>query len=420
MTSRRNFLASSSALFATWAMSTGGCTAGGRPKFAKHGKDLKFIFVVAEGGWDPTQVFAVEFGKLNVDMPVNSEKDNFGRVDFVNIPGRPAVEDFFRNNARRSLIVNGILVPSLAHDVCTKLVMTGTTADGKADMAAIIGGSAKDDFQLPHAVLGGAPLFSGDFGTSSTRMGGGLNEILDGSVLSNNDFAQLNPAAKNIIEKHVRLRAQERAQQKKLAERSQRFLELYSSSLDRAKALQDVAAEINFNQGGNLAERATLAVQLLQKQVSRVVTLSIGGWDTHSDNDAQQLNRHQDLFTGLNALATALKETPGVKESSMEEETVVVVVSEMGRTPLRNGANGKDHWAYTSALLFGPGITQNRVIGGFDDGFNGATIDYRSGDITERGKTIAASNFCASLLNMAGIDHKPLMPGISPVTSMID
>jgi hypothetical protein len=396
MTSRRNFLASSSALFAAWAMGTGGCTAGGRPKFAKHGKDLKFIFVVAEGGWDPTQVFAVEFGKVNVDMPVNSEKDNAGRIDFVNMPNRPAVEDFFRSNARRSQIVNGILVPSLAHDVCTKLVMTGTTADGKADMPAIIGSAVKDDFQLPHVVLGGAPLFSGDSGTSSTRMGGGLNQVLDGSVLSNNNFAQLNPAAQSIIEKHVQLRAQERAQQKRLAERSQRFLELY------------------------LAERAALAVQLLQKQVSRVVTLSIGGWDTHDNNDAQQLNRHQELFTGLNALAQALKDTPGVKESSMEEETIVVVCSEMGRTPLRNGSNGKDHWAYTSALLFGPGIAQNRVIGGFDDGFNGATIDYRSGDITERGKTISSSNFCASLLNLAGIDHKPFMPGISPITSMVD
>lgn len=419
MTSRRNFLASSSALFAAWAMGTGGCAAGGRPKFAKKGKDLKFIFVVAEGGWDPTQVFAVEYDNNNVDMPVGSDKANAGRIDFVNVPNRPAVEDFFRSHARRSQIVNGILVPSLAHDVCTKLVMTGTTADGKADMPAIIGGAVKDEFQLPHVVLSG-PSFPGDFGTAVTRVGGGLNEVLDGSVLSNNGFAQLNPAAQSIIEKHVQLRAQEAAQQKKLAERSQRFFELYSSSLDRAKALQDVAAEINFNQGGNLAERAQLAVQLLQKQVARVVTLSIGGWDTHSDNDGQQLNRFQDLFTGLNALTVALKEAPGVKESSMEDETVVVVCSEMGRTPLRNGSNGKDHWAYTSALLFGPGIAQNRVIGGFDEGFNGAAVDYRSGDITERGKTISSSNFCASLLNIAGVDHRPLMPGISPLTSMID
>jgi hypothetical protein len=351
-------------------------------------------------------------------MPVNSDRANIGRVDFVDVDNRPAVRDFFRDNARRSLIVNGILVPSLAHDVCTKLVMTGTTADGKADMPAIIGGAVKDDFQLPHVILSG-PSFPGDFGTAVTRVGGGLNDVLDGSVIANNGFAQLDPAAKAIIQRHVQLRAQERAQQKELAERSKRFLELYSSSLDRARALQDVAAEINFNQGGNLGERGVLAAQLLQKQVARVVTLSIGGWDTHSDNDAQQLNRFQELFTGLNTLSQALKDTPGVKESSLEEETVVVVVSEMGRTPLRNGSNGKDHWAYSSALLFGPGIAQNRVIGGFDDGFNGANIDYRSGDVTERGKTISSSNFCASLLNIANVDHRPLMPGISPIGAMI-
>jgi hypothetical protein len=399
-------------------MGTGGCVGGGRPKFARNARDLKFIFVVAEGGWDITQVFAVEYDNPNVDMPINSDRDNAGRIDFVDVDGRPAVRDFFRDNARRSLIVNGILVPSLAHDVCTKLVMTGTTADGKADMPALIGSAVKDDFQLPHVVLSG-PSFPGDAGTAVTRVGGGLNEILNDSVLPNNGFQQLDPAAKAIIQRHVQLRAQERAQQKRLAEKTQRLLELYSSSLDRAKALQDVAAEIDFNQGGSLGERANLAVQLLQRQVARVVTLSIGGWDTHDNNDAQQLNRFENLFTGLNTLAQTLKDTPGVKENSMEDEVVVVVCSEMGRTPLLNGSNGKDHWAYTSSLLFGPGIEQNRVIGGFDEGFNGANIDYRSGDITERGKTISSSNFCASLLCLAGVDPRPLMPGISPVNAMI-
>lgn len=419
MTTRRNFLASSSALFTAWSMGTGGCASGGRPKFARNARDLKFIFVVAEGGWDVTQVFATEYGNPNVDMPINSDRASAGRIDFVDVDNRPAVRDFFRDNNRQALIVNGILVPSLAHDVCTKLVMTGTTADGKADMPAIIGAAVKDKFQLPHVVLSG-PLFQGDNGTSSTRVGGGLNQVLDGSVLSNNGFAQLDPAAQAIIQKHVQLRAQEAAQQKHLAERSQRFLELYSSSLDRAKALQDVAAEINFNQGGNLGERAALAAQLLQKEVARVVTLSIGGWDTHDNNDAQQLNRFQDLFTGLNTLTQTLKDTQGVTEGSLDQETIVCVVSEMARTPLLNGSNGKDHWAYTSALLFGPGIAGNRVIGGFDEGFNGANIDYRSGDVTERGKTISSSNFCASLLNIAGIDSRPLMPGISPIGAMID
>ena len=32
---------------------------------------------------------------------------------------------------------------------------------------------------------------------------------------------------------------------------------------------------------------------------------------------------------------------------------MVVVVSEMSRTPVMNSDNGKDHWSYTSALLFG-------------------------------------------------------------------
>jgi hypothetical protein len=398
----------------------GGCVGGGssRAKFAKNAKDLKFIFVVAEGGWDVTQVYATEFDNPNIDMPIDAERDNAGRIDFVNRPNRPAVEDFFKANAQKSLIVNGILVPSLAHDICTKLVLTGTTSDGQADVPAAIGGAQKDDFQLPHVVISG-PSFPGDFGTAVTRLGNGLNGLINGSVLSNNGFPTLDPVALQKVQEHVLARAQAKIEQKGLADRSQRFLELYNSSLTRAEDLKTVSEQIDFNQGGSIEERATLAVNLIANKVARCVTISIGGWDTHSDNDNAQRDRFQNLFTGLNALNQALKDTPGLKEKSLDEEVVVVVVSEMGRTPQINGSNGKDHWAYTSALLFGPGITQNRVIGGFDEGFNGRAIDFRSGDVTERGTTISSNNFCASLLNLAGVDHQPLLRGVSPIPAMI-
>jgi hypothetical protein len=383
--------------------------------------------VVAEGGWDTTRVFAPEFDNGNVDMEGNSERGNRGRVDFVENPGRPAVSEFFQKHARQTLIVNGILVPSLAHDVCTRLIMTGSTADGRADMPAFIAGANAEDFALPHVVLSG-PSFAGDLGTVVTPIGSNrLNSLLDGSVVDRVELLKadgstvnrLDPAVEAIVDRHIQLRIEERLKIRRLAAQVERLNSVYASAIDRAKAIKDLQAEVNFNGGGNLSERMDLAVEVLSRGISRCATVSIGGWDTHSNNDNGQNNRFQELFTGINHLADLLDTTPGPNEDRLADETVVVMVSEMGRTPLLNGSNGKDHWAYTSALLFGPGIAQNRVIGAFDENFNGAPVDFRSGDVTDRGATLSSDNFCAAILNLAGLDHRPLMPGIATFPALI-
>lgn len=429
MTTRRNFLAaSSSALFATWMTGCGGRVgADTRPKIARNGKDLKFVFVVAEGGWDVTRVFAPEFGNPNVSMEANSERDSEGRLDFVSNPGREVVTDFFKRHGRNSLIVNGILVPSLAHDVCTKLVMTGSTADGRADMPAFIANASARDFALPHIVLSG-PSFAGDLGTVVTRVNSGrLGSLLDGSVVDSSELlradgsevVRLDSAVEGIIDRHLQQRMETRLKVRRLAAQVERLNGIYASAIDRAKAIKDLQAEVNFSAGGDLSQRMEFAVEMLSRGVSRCATVSIGGWDTHSDNDRQQNDRFTGLFEGLTTLADLLESTPGQKESRLSDETVVVVVSEMARTPLLNGSNGKDHWAYSSALLFGPGIASNRVIGAFDENFNGAPVDFRSGDVTDRGETLGSNNFCAAVLNIAGIDHRSLMPGVASFPAMV-
>ena len=54
-------------------------------------------------------------------------------------------------------------------------------------------------------------------------------------------------------------------------------------------------------------------------------------------------------------------------ELKIREQLVVVVQSEMGRTPNYNAGNGKDHWSIGSALFLGRGIKGNRVVGATDD-----------------------------------------------------
>ena len=49
------------------------------------------------------------------------------------------------------------------------------------------------------------------------------------------------------------------------------------------------------------------------------------------------------------------------------QETMVVVVSEFGRTPRINSGNGRDHWPYGfSAFLAGGGVKGGTVYGKMD------------------------------------------------------
>jgi hypothetical protein len=426
MTTRRQFLASSSALFATWGLSGCGRAPGAndRPKTPRSGKDLRFVFIVNQGGWDITRVFTPElFGNPNVDLEGTAGETREGGIRFVDHPNRPSVREFFRKHNRQTLVVNGILVPSLAHDICERLVLTGTTADASADVPAFIAGDNPDKFTLPHLVING-PSFSGDFGTAVTRIDSDadLDTFLSGGILDRSDtpITKLSPEAEAIIDKRLQLRVQGRIKEKILAERAQKLFETYDSALDRARALKDLQDEIQWDRGGDLAARVDLALQALGKGISRCVTIATGGWDTHDNNDAQQTGNFEELFAGLLRLVDGLEATPGITASTLAKETVVVLVSEMGRTPKLNGGAGKDHWPYTSAMLVGPGLNSNRTIGGFDVFFNGAALNFRDGDVVRRGGTVLSSNsFCASILNLAGIDHRRLMPGVATFPALL-
>ena len=89
----------------------------------------------------------------------------------------------------------------------------------------------------------------------------------------------------------------------------------------------------------------------------RVGALAFDGWDTHANEGAAKGR--------LAALLGALDGALGAIESSMGEawrESVVVVITEFGRTAHINGTEGTDHGTATVALLAGGGLKGGRVI----------------------------------------------------------
>jgi uncharacterized protein (DUF1501 family) len=143
-------------------------------------------------------------------------------------------------------------------------------------------------------------------------------------------------------------------------ERSQSML--YSAQLS-AKALQRVTPFIpKDTPKERLAQQAESALASFKAGVCVSANLSIGQFDSHANNDRDQMNLIPELLAGVDHTLRR------AEELGIRDKLVIVMQSEMARTPNYNKGNGKDHWSIGSTMFLGPGIEGNRVIGKTDDG----------------------------------------------------
>jgi uncharacterized protein (DUF1501 family) len=156
---------------------------------------------------------------------------------------------------------------------------------------------------------------------------------------------------------------------------AQRVLDLYAhrdpllgQRLSEALAAQKVAAEGAMAQptkvpgaGGPVDQMRTAAAgaaRLLAAQDGpRVAALAFDGFDTHQNEGAAQGLLAQRL-QGLDAAFDAFETNLG----GAWRETVVVAITEFGRTARVNGTHGTDHGTGTVALLAGGAVAGGRVV----------------------------------------------------------
>jgi hypothetical protein len=89
------------------------------------------------------------------------------------------------------------------------------------------------------------------------------------------------------------------------------------------------------------------------------VTLSYGGWDTHTGNFRELKRMLPELDRGIAHLIEDLH------DRGMADDVVTVMWGEFGRTPkINNSEAGRDHWSpVMSALVAGGGLKMGQAIG---------------------------------------------------------
>jgi hypothetical protein len=150
-----------------------------------------------------------------------------------------------------------------------------------------------------------------------------------------------------------------------------------------------------------LAQQAEIALASFKAGVCVSANLSIGQFDSHANNDPDQMKLIPEFLAGI---AYTIRRAGELK---IREQLVVIVQSEMGRTPNYNAGNGKDHWSIGSALFLGPRIKGNRVIGATDEKQFAVPIDPRTLALEKaKGVRVRPEHVHEALREYAGIaDH---------------
>jgi hypothetical protein len=125
------------------------------------------------------------------------------------------------------------------------------------------------------------------------------------------------------------------------------------------------------------------------------VPINYDAWDTHTRNFAILKETNLPEFDLTYSTLLADLELRGLLD-----ETLVVVMSEMGRTPRVNGNAGRDHWTHCYGMWFaGAGIRGGTVVG---------ESDGQAAYVKDR--PISTSDVCATIYELLGIDPDMTVP----------
>lgn len=132
------------------------------------------------------------------------------------------------------------------------------------------------------------------------------------------------------------------------------FLErLYGGDSGFQEALRDVGPA----QRGDdwIAGAMGLVAERLSAE-ARLASLSLPGWDTHADQAML-------LATPISQLATAILSLRAALSAAVWASTVVLAITEFGRTVAQNAGGGTDHGTASVALVAGGTLAGGRVLG---------------------------------------------------------
>lgn len=345
---------------------------------AKEGKAKSVIQIYLPGGsphqetWDPKPEAPVEYrGPLGVVK--------------TKIPGA-YFSEYLSKTAQVSdkmTVIRSIAGRIPDHAQAAYHMMTGylpTPAIQHPSMGAVIAQQFGPKNNLPPYVgvpnvqpAGGTGYLSSKFGAFEigTDPGQAGFKVRDVTLPKGVDADQFNrrKTAREAVESHFKTMETDPRALDAMDSFYQRAYNLISSpAAQKAFTLDDEAEKMLDLYGTNLRDTRTGAIAGIGKRLMmarrlveagvRFVSVSYGGWDLHvnvKDNVARQLPAFDHALAGL---------ISDLDARGLLDSTIVMVMSEFGRSPKINVDGGRDHYSRCfSVALAGGGLTRGNIYG---------------------------------------------------------
>ena len=335
-----------------------------------------FVFVQADGGWDPTSFCDPKTNtpgeKVINHWAENGEIRQAGNIFYADFGNNT---EFFEKYHERMLVINGVDAQTNSHSAGIVHNWSGRVSEGYPSMTALLAAHHGPALSLPYLSFGG---FSDTASlTTYTR--------LDRAALIRN-IAFPHLTAWDISRRYLlteeweTLKTYRSANVSRLAEvshllpRAKRNREFYASGLSpeateglkayAALLPQDDELEPEERSGylsSELRLQSQIAILAFKARVAVSADLWLGGFDTHSNHDPE----HNWLLGNLTDSVDFLWELAETHE--VADRLVVVMGSDFGRTNHYNADSGKDHWPIGSFLVMEKNQSwTNRVVGETD------------------------------------------------------
>ena len=144
-----------------------------------------------------------------------------------------------------------------------------------------------------------------------------------------------------------------------------------------------------------LVERGVQFINVSWDNFSKRFDVSKAAWDTHERNFPML---RETLLPNFDQTYSALIEDLDTR--GLLDQTLVVTMGEMGRTPKINAKGGRDHWTECYSVLFaGAGIHGGMTYGASDE--QAAFI---------KDKPVHIRDICATIYHLLGIDPEMTVP----------
>ena len=327
-----------------------------------------YVVFNASGGWDTTYLMDPKgvdgINRLYAEGDILTHGNHRFAPTAKHQQGGMSNEDFYARFGDELLVFNGLDYSVNNHSPCSRYMATGKL-DSLAypTFAALVAACQGPTCPLSFLTFGNYSATGNLVAMSRVPYLPSLKRIANADAIEGNARSPYHDDfALDRIEQTLAELQGVRAKQPLLPRRERAQSMLYAAQLN-SKALARVTPHIPKEiPKQRLAQQAEIALASFKAGVCVSANLTIGQFDSHANNDTDQMKLIPEFLEGI---AYVLQRA---EDLQIRDKLVVVVQSEMGRTPTYNKGNGKDHWSIGSMMFLGPQIKGDRVIGATDGG----------------------------------------------------